>query len=240
VTTGLEHLSMTCPNPRETAHFWGRIFNPQLFGERDDPDRNYCTLGTAYMAFGMGTDRPPFIDHFCALIPDYNGQATRQAIEQAGISMTPGGFGMVLDPDEIRFQMLNVPGGLAGTIAPAGRISLDPPAVHAIGIDHLTLRVSNLAASVDHYTRMFGAPVVRQDTPRRVWFQLADTRLGLEPVPEGGEPGVDHFCLRVAGFDRLGIGHRLQALGATLIAPNDEGLVRFQDLHGITVELMPV
>ena len=237
-TTGLEHLSLTCPNPPETAEFWGRIFNPQLFRERDDPNRFYCTLGTAYMAFGMNTERPAYIDHFCALIPDYNPQATRQALEAADVAMTPGGFGMVLDPDQIRFQMLRVPGGLAGTIVPGGRISLDPPIIHAVNIDHITLHVTDIEASTQHYRKLFGQEV--ESGASQVAFQLADTRLVLEPVQDGEEPGAHHFCLNVAGFDRIGATAQLRELGATIPPPNDEGLLRFQDPHGTLIELKPV
>jgi catechol 2,3-dioxygenase-like lactoylglutathione lyase family enzyme len=238
MTTGLEHLSLTVPNPVETARFYGQVFNPQLFRERDDPNRYYALLGTAYMAFGLGTERPPFIDHFCALVPNYNAPETRAAIEAAGITMTPGGFGMVLDPDQIRYQMLNVPGGLAGTIVPGGRISMEPPIVQAVSIDHLTLRVSDLGASSAHYRTLFGQEVDTSAT--RVSFQLADTRLVLETVADGEDPGPHHFCLNVVGLDRVRATAQLRDLGATIPPPNEEGLLRFQDPHGTLIELKPV
>ena len=36
-TPGLEHLGMTVPDPKAAADFYGRIFNPQLFREKDPP-----------------------------------------------------------------------------------------------------------------------------------------------------------------------------------------------------------
>src|ERR1700733_11363044 len=71
-TTGLEHLGMTVPDQKASADFYGRIFDPQLFQEKDPPPRFYVRLGTAYLAFG-GTatpDVPAKIDHFCALVKD--------------------------------------------------------------------------------------------------------------------------------------------------------------------------
>src|ERR1035438_3612582 len=55
-TTGLEHLGMTVPDQKASAEFYGRIFDPQLFQEREPPPRYYVRLGTAYIAFGGATD----------------------------------------------------------------------------------------------------------------------------------------------------------------------------------------
>src|SRR5437763_3816477 len=131
-TPGLEHVGLTVPNPEETAKFYGRIFNPQLFRERDAPPRYYVTAGTAYMAFGGMATTTPKIDHFCALVQDYKAQDMRKALEEQGLTIA--GAGMIGDPDGLRLQLLNIPGGLAGTIIPGGRISIVPAAVHDIGL----------------------------------------------------------------------------------------------------------
>src|SRR5437870_230755 len=84
-TPGLEHIGLTVPNPEETAKFYGRIFNPQLFRERDAPPRYYVTVGTAYMAFGGMADAKPRIDHICALVKDYRAADMRKALEEQGV-----------------------------------------------------------------------------------------------------------------------------------------------------------
>src|ERR1700680_2473059 len=117
-TTGLEHLGMTVPDQKASAEFYGRIFDQQLFQERDPPPRYYVRLGTAYIAFG-GTatpDLPAKIDHFCALVKNYKPDEMRAAIEKAGMTMGTGRLAMPTDDDGIRLQMLGVPGGLARTI----------------------------------------------------------------------------------------------------------------------------
>src|SRR5438876_12208923 len=81
-TPGLEHIGYTVPNPEETAKFYGRIFNPQLFRERDAPPRYYVTAGTAYIAFGGNANAAPRIDHFCALVQDYKAQDMRETLEE--------------------------------------------------------------------------------------------------------------------------------------------------------------
>ena len=236
-TPGLEHIGLTVTNPEETAKFYGRIFNPQLFRERDAPPRFYVTAGTAYLAFGGNANAAPKIDHFCALVEDYRAQSAniRKALEEQGVQF--GAAGMIGDPDGLRLQLLGVPGGLAGTIVPGGRISLDPPAIHAIGLDHITLLVSDLDKSAEFYRKMFGKEVSRTTKPARVWFGVAKTKLGLEAAPAGQQPRVDHFCLTVAGFDRKAITAKLKALGIETAPSNDEDLLRFRDPHGNIVEL---
>ena len=234
-TTGLEHLGFTVPDTHATAEFYGRIFNPQLFREREDENRLYVTAGTAYLAFGGNMpDSTPRIDHFCALMPDYDSGQMRPMIEAAGIDLTPGGFGMLLDPDGLRLQLLNVPGGLAGTIMPAGRISLDPPAVHAVGLDSIALRVSDLARSIEHYRKLFGREA---SNPQGAAFDVANTRLVLEQDASGETPSIASFCLTVAGFDRQAIAGKLEGLQVELASSGDDALLSFRDPHGHVVEL---
>jgi len=136
----------------------------------------------------------PLVDHFCALVHDYRGREMRPVLEGRGIQSA--GVGMISDPDGLRLQLLGVPGGLAGTIVPGGRMSLDPPVVHAVGLDHVMLRVSDLEKSVAFYRTFFGNERPRtKDKPQRVWFQIGNTRLGLEAAASGTKAAVDHFCI---------------------------------------------
>jgi catechol 2,3-dioxygenase-like lactoylglutathione lyase family enzyme len=234
---GLEHIGLTVTDPEEAAKFYGRIFNPQLFRERDAPPRYYVTAGTSYLAFGGNSTATPRIDHFCALVEDYRNQSAsiRKALEEQGVQF--GSVGMIGDPDGLRLQLLGVPGGLAGTIIPGGRISLDPPAVHAIALDHITLLVSDLEKSAEFYRKLFGKEASQTTKPARVWFNVANTRLGLESVPAGQKPRVDHFCLSVAGFERNTITNKLKALHVEIAPSNDENRLRFRDPYENIVEL---
>lgn len=234
-TPGLEHLGLTVPDPEAAARFYGKIFNPQLFKEREAPPRFYVTTGIAYLAFGGSTTTPPRIDHYCALVEDYRGQDMRKALEDQGIAMAAGP-GMIPDPDGLRLQLLGVPGGLAGTIVPGGRISLVPPALHAVGLDHVMLRVSDLDKSAAFYAKFFGREASRTKSPARVWFQVAGTRLGLEAAG-ANPPAIDHFCLTVVAFERRTVTDKLRALGADIVPSTDEQLLRFKDPNGIVVEL---
>jgi catechol 2,3-dioxygenase-like lactoylglutathione lyase family enzyme len=237
--TGLEHYGMTVPDPKAAAEFYGRIFDPQLFQEREPPPRFYVKLGTSYIAFGGNKDvTEPRIDHFCVLTEGYAGGEARKLMEAAGVTFTgAGGLGMAADPDGLRLQLLAVPGGLARSIVPSTRISQDDALVQAIATDHIMLRVSDLEKSTAHYRKIFGMEVARTRKPDRIWFQVAKTRLGLETVAAGKTPSIDHISIKVAGFDRRAVTDKLKKLGAEIAPSNDEDLLRFRDLNGLVMEL---
>jgi len=243
-TSGLEHISMQVPDQETAARFYGRIFDPQLFQERDPPPRFYVKTGISYIAFGgLPTNvKVPTIDHFCAVVVDYKGQEMRKSLDEAGIPVTgQGGLGMAADPDGLRLQFLGVPAGLARTIIPFSRISQDEPALQAIGFDHIMLAVSDLEKSAAHYRKIFGMEVSRTRKPERIWFAAAKTRLGLEAVAAGKMPSVEHVCIKVAGFDRRIAADKLKKLGAQIAPPvtsdKDENLLRFKDPNGLVMEL---
>lgn len=236
-TTGLEHIGMTVPDQKASAEWYGKIFDPQLFQERDPPPRYYVRMGTAYIAFGgaPATDPTPKIDHFCALVKNYKPDEMRAAIEKAGIKMGNGRLGMPTDDDGIRLQLLGVPGGLARTIIPSTRITTDDAAVAPVGLDHVVLAVSDVERASSHYAKFFGPPASKK--AGQVWFQIANTRLALEPVASGGKPAIERLSFRVAGFDRKSVASKLQKLGVeTTPAPGDHAL-RFRDPNGFNIEL---
>lgn len=168
---------MTVPDQEASAKFYGRIFDPQLFQERDPPPRFYVRTGISYIAFGGSSDGSAKIDHFCALVQNYKPQEMRKSLEESGITVAGRGpLGMPTDPDGLRLQLLGVPGGLARTIIPSSRISQDAPAVQAIGFDHIVLTVTDLDKSVAYYRKFFGMESSRSKKPERVWFTVAKTR----------------------------------------------------------------
>jgi hypothetical protein len=68
---------------------------------------------------------------------------------------------------------------------------------------------------------------------------VANTRFGLETVPTGQQPRVDHVCFNIADFDRKETPNRLKKLGVEVAPPNDEQLLRFRDPNGVVIELKP-
>lgn len=96
-----------------------------------------------------------------------------------------------------------------------------PAPNEVLGLDHVVLRVKNLAASIEFYGRVLGARVERElQTPRIVQLRIGDSLLDLVPGPRRSAKGInlDHFALRVARFDPASLKRRLARYG---IAPGD-------------------
>jgi catechol 2,3-dioxygenase-like lactoylglutathione lyase family enzyme len=145
---------------------------------------------------------------------------------------------MLSDPDQLRLQLVNATHGLFDTLMPGGRVSPEPAAMIPMGLDHIMVSVTDVDKSVEHYRKLFGPEESRDRKQQRVWFKLADTKLGLEAAPAGQKPGFSHFCVKVAGFDRAVAVARLQKLGVKVEASSEKGTLRFRDLHNLPVEVV--
>ncbi len=241
--SGLDHLSLTVPDSLEAATFYGRIFDPQVFHERTGAQRYYVRLGAAYIAFGPQANVTPYIDHIAAGVigfveADFGDARTKAEITAAGLTAPPGALPMLSDPDNLRLQLVNSTHGLFDTIMPGGRVTPEPAALIPIGLDHIVLSVTDVDRSLTYYRKLFGAEESHGRNPRRVWFKLADTKLGLEAVPAGQKPGFSHFAIKVAGFHRASVTARLRKLGVTVEPGSEKGSLRFRDLHNLPVEVV--
>jgi catechol 2,3-dioxygenase-like lactoylglutathione lyase family enzyme len=228
------------------GRFYGKVFNPALHKEKDPPLRLYVPLSLkepkpplSYIAIGAANGRPIQIDHYCALVEGYNPAAMAERLKQEGVNSV-GRFGMYPDADGLQTQMLGLPGGLAATTEPAGRISEEAPIVEPVGLDNVILQVSDLERALAYYRKFFSGPVTRSGG--RAWIEVSGTRLGLETVAAGGKPAISSFCVRTRPFDRAVVTRKLEALGAQ-IAPAgkaDGDVLRFLSPMGLTVDLKGV
>jgi catechol 2,3-dioxygenase-like lactoylglutathione lyase family enzyme len=242
-SSGLDHLSLTVPDSLEAARFYGRIFDPQVFHERTGVQRYYVRLGAAYIAFGPQANVTPYIDHIAAGVigfveADFGNVETKAEITAAGLAAPPGALPMLSDPDNLRLQLVSTTHGLFDTIMPGGRVTLEPAALIPIGLDHIMVSVTDVDRSVAYYRKLFGAEESRDRNPRRVWFKLADTKLGLEAAAGGQKPGFSHFAVKVAGFHRNLVAARLVKLGVSVEPGGERGSLRFRDLHNLPVEVV--
>lgn len=116
-----------------------------------------------------------------------------------------------------------------------------------LGLDHIVLRVTDLAASIAFYKRVLGARVERRlQTPSIVQLRIGESLLDLVPGRKGRgtNANLDHFAVRVAAFEPAALARRLapyglepgpvsERYGAQGYGPS----TYFQDLDGNTVEL---
>ncbi len=244
-TSGLDHLSITVPDSLKAATFYGRIFDPQIFHERTGVQRYYVRLGAAYIAFGPQANVTPYIDHIAAGVidfveADFGKPEVKAEFSAAGLTTPPGVLPMLSDPDQLRLQLVNATHGLFDTLMPGGRVGTEPAAMIPVGLDHIMLSVTDVDKSVEHYRKLFGPEQSHERKQQRAWFKLADTKLGLEEAPANQKPGVSHFCVKVAGFDRAVAAARLQKLGVKVEAGSEKGTLRFRDLHNLPVEVVGV
>lgn len=235
-TTGIEHLGVMVTDVERSGRFYGQLFNPALYREKDPPLRYYATLGVGYIAIGSLRDGMPRVDHFCTLVQDYRAQDVRTSMAAAGLA-APGRVGMIGDPDGLQLQLLGTPGGLAQTTVPADRVSSADALVRPVGLEHVRLLVSDVDKSVDHYRKFFNGEVTRVKNPDRAWIQIAATRLGLEKTPPGQSPRVGSFGVTVERLDARVVGDALVKLGATIEPSGDAAILRFRDPDGIMLEL---
>jgi len=241
--SGLDHLSLTVPDSLQAARFYGRIFDPQVFHERTGVQRYYVRLGAAYMAFGPQANVTPYIDHIAAGVigfieADFGNAETKAEIAAAGLAAPPGVLPMLSDPDKLRLQLVNTTHGLFDTIMPGGRVTAEPAALIPIGLDHIMLSVRDVDRSVEYYRKLFGVEASTDRNARRVWFKLADTKLGLEAARDGQKPSFSHFCVKVAGFHRDLVTARLGKLGVSVDPGSERGTLRFRYPYNLPVEVV--
>jgi catechol 2,3-dioxygenase-like lactoylglutathione lyase family enzyme len=241
--SGLDHLSITVPDAVKASAFYGRIFDPQVFHERTGVQRYYARLGSAYIAFGPQATATPYIDHIALGAIDleedkFGDPAVKAEFTAAGMVAPPGAITLVPDPDNLRTQLVNATHGLYDTLMPGGRVTTDPAALTPIGLDHIMVSVSDVEKSAAHYRKLLGQEASTERNPHRVWFKLADTRLGLEAAPAGQKPSFSHFCVKVAGFNKSQATTRLEKLGIKVEAGAEKDTLRFRDLYNLSVEVV--
>jgi len=117
---------------------------------------------------------------------------------------------------------------------------------HVERIDHVVLRVRDLAAMVGFYEQALGFRVERRLdrinlVQMRAGASMLDLVLGERPAAGGN---MDHLCFRIEPFDRASIAARLSplgiALGETFERYGAEGngpSVYFNDPEGNQIEL---
>ena len=102
----------------------------------------------------------------------------------------------------------------------------------------MLLHVADLQKGLQFYRILYGQEAIHEKSPERIWFQIGDTRLGLEQAQPGQKPHIEHFGVKVAAFDRRVVTAGLEKLGATVLPSSDEpDVLRFRDLDGISLAL---
>ena len=227
------------PDVEAAGKFYGRLFNPELYKEKDPPLRYYVTLGVGYLALGTHGPAPKgYFDHCCALVEDYDPKAMAQELKAQGLPA--GKFGIIPDPDGCGFQLLGVPGGLAKTVVPAGRIVPEEALVKPVHLDHVVVRATDLEKSLRVLSEVprpgTATPKTTPTRPgsrslRRAW--IWSTR------PTGEMGRIDRIGIKVQPFDHKVVSRELKKMGASVTQHSRQGVL-FTDPVGLTMELQAV
>lgn len=247
---GLEHLDILVPDVAASARFYKRVFDAPLHEQPFRGSVRYFVLLGAlpedrqvgYIAIGAAGDRPTAIGHYCALAETYDRAGVGAILEAAGYpASSGGGFGMIPDPDGIELQLFTLPAGLVTAAVPSP-LEVEPNGLFAPrGLGNVLLTVSDMDRSLAYYRMLYGIGLESPDpdNPDRVWLQLNNaTRIGLEKLTPGQTPHIASFRIKVASYDRGRAAERLRQIGAEVLFESAaDGLIRFRDPDGITLEV---
>jgi catechol 2,3-dioxygenase-like lactoylglutathione lyase family enzyme len=250
---GLEHLDIVVPDTAVSAKFYMQVFRTKLHQQPFNAGiRYFILLGdlpanrqVGYIAIGAAGNRPTSIGHYCALAERYDRNGVAREMEAAGYKTAQGqgGLGMWPDPDGLELQLFQPPAGLVTAAVPSDLPVEANGLVTPLGLDHVVLSVRDINASLPYYHFVYGKDVdgARERNPERLWLNLnRDTRIGLQKIPAGASPRIEHFCIKVRPFDREAVTAGLKKIGAeVLTSPDEPGVLRFLDNNQIIVELKP-
>lgn len=111
------------------------------------------------------------------------------------------------------------------SLAPAPPASAAAP-LTARNINHVTLSVSDIAASRAFYQKLLGAKVIGESS-----FEC-DLALGtsfIALMKLNRQPGVDHFCIGVDGYDAVRAANSIDAVGVKTRRLDSIQGVRFKE-----------
>ncbi len=128
-----------------------------------------------------------------------------------------------------------MPGGLAKSTEPAGRIVEGDALVKPIGLTEVVLHVPDVDKSLGFYRQFLGKEAGH--TKSEAWFDVAATKLRIERTDSGEEPRVNRIVVKVQKFDRKSVAAELEKLGAKIEKGGKDGL-RFRDPLGLGLELV--
>ncbi|MEQ8849961.1 VOC family protein [Botrimarina sp.] len=139
---------------------------------------------------------------------------------------------------ELAHRLLGLGAAMAAASAARGAEPAGDPAgdalLHARGIDHVALDVTDIARSREFYKKHLGLRVLRDGGERQCFMG-----------PPGGEfilalfrsdtPGMNHYCYGIADYDPDRVAQALREAG---VEPRREGgRVYFPDPDGLTVQV---
>jgi hypothetical protein len=138
--------------------------------------------------------------------------------------------------------LFTLPAGLVTAAVPS-TLDVDPQGLlEPRGLGNVLLHVTDMDRSLAYYRTLYGTGLETPDpdNPDRIWLQLKrNTRIGLEAGATGESARIARFGIKVAPFDHELVSDRLRQIGTDVLYQSAaDGLIRFQDRDGITLEVI--
>ncbi|TMM21025.1 MAG: VOC family protein [Actinobacteria bacterium] len=92
---GINHVALEVESVDDALEFYGRIFDLELRGR--SPRMAFIDIGDQFIALSEGRTQPPDRSRHFGLVVD-DKEATRRALEAAGVAVQPGRGLDFLDP----------------------------------------------------------------------------------------------------------------------------------------------
>jgi catechol 2,3-dioxygenase-like lactoylglutathione lyase family enzyme len=121
----------------------------------------------------------------------------------------------------------------AGATSPA---AAQPGPLRGMGIDHVSILVTDLQRSAAFYQRVFGLTQVSEDKPNRI-LRLGTNRTIVSLRYEGPSGVTDHFAISVENFNRDAVTEQLKQHGLTP-AQNVQFGFHIKDPDGTVVQVV--
>ena len=118
---GMHHLAIQVSDMARATEFYRKLFGEPTPGLGNPPQPAFQAGETRILLYNPAPDKPPKIDHFSALVDNFNAQAALGVVKGLGANAAlsrQGTLNEFFDPDGIRLQA-TFPGQTYGAPAPA-------------------------------------------------------------------------------------------------------------------------
>ena len=120
------------------------------------------------------------------------------------------------------------------TLFAAARTSSAAPAIQAVTLNHVTLRVPDVQRTSKFYQEFFGMPL-KQHSENTHILGVGKSFFGIEQKP--GVPALDHYDFGIAGFNADEVAAKLKARNLKVEPGGTKESFKFRDPDGFLVQV---
>jgi catechol 2,3-dioxygenase-like lactoylglutathione lyase family enzyme len=116
----------------------------------------------------------------------------------------------------------------------AAQSSSAAPGMHAVTLNHVTLKVADVQRTSKFYQEVFGMPLKQHSETIHI-LGVGKSFFGLEQKPGG--PALDHYDFGIANFNADEVAAKLKARNLKLEPGGTKESFKFRDPDGFLVQL---